>query len=44
MQRMGVDGQVAIIEWSPSFTDGGRQVTGQTDVTVMEAGPGRMGL
>ena len=24
-------------------TDGGRQVTGQTDVTVMEAGPGRMG-
>ena len=24
-------------------TDGGRQITGQTDVTVMEAGPGRTG-
>jgi hypothetical protein len=40
VQRMGADGQVAIVEWSLSFTArGGRQVSGQSGVTVIEAGP-----
>jgi hypothetical protein len=41
VQRMGVDGDKAIIEWTLSFrTRLGARVTDQPGVTVIEAGPG----
>jgi hypothetical protein len=40
VQRMGVEGDTAIVEWTLSFTArGGGQVSGQNGVTVIEAGP-----
>jgi uncharacterized protein (TIGR02246 family) len=40
VERMGVDGDSAIVEWTWSFrTQGGRRVTGQAGATVIQAGP-----
>jgi limonene-1,2-epoxide hydrolase len=39
VQRMGVNGNTAIVEWTWSFRRGGRRVAGQPGVTVLEVGP-----
>jgi hypothetical protein len=40
VQRVGVDGHVAIVEWTWAFrAPGGRRVSGQPGVTVIESGP-----
>jgi uncharacterized protein (TIGR02246 family) len=39
VQRMGVDGDVAIVEWVLSFRSHDRRVTDQAGVTVVETGP-----
>jgi limonene-1,2-epoxide hydrolase len=39
VQRMGVNGNTAIVEWSWSFRRGRRTVTDQPGVTVLEVGP-----
>jgi hypothetical protein len=39
VQRMGVNGDTAIVEWTWSFRRGGRTVTDQPGVTVLEVGP-----
>ena len=41
VDRMAVDGDVAIVQWTLAFTArNGAKVTGQTGMTVVEAGPG----
>jgi limonene-1,2-epoxide hydrolase len=39
VQRMAVDGEVTIVEWNWSFRRGGRRVTDQPGVTVLQVGP-----
>jgi hypothetical protein len=39
VERMGVNGNTAIVEWTWSFRRGRRLVTGQPGVTVLEVGP-----
>jgi uncharacterized protein (TIGR02246 family) len=40
VERMGVDGDSAIVEWTWSFrTQDNRRVTGQTGATVIQVGP-----
>jgi hypothetical protein len=38
-ERMGVNGNTAIVEWTWSFRRGRRRVTDQSGVTVLEVGP-----
>jgi limonene-1,2-epoxide hydrolase len=39
VQRMGVDGDSAIVEWTWSFRNGNRRVTDQPGATVLQIGP-----
>ena len=39
VQRMAVDGEVTIVEWTWSFRRGGRRVTDQPGATVLQVGP-----
>jgi hypothetical protein len=39
VQRMGVDGNSAIVEWTWSFRHGNRRVSDQPGATVLEIGP-----
>ncbi len=39
VERMGVDGDTAIVEWTWSFRLGGRRVSDQPGVTVLQVGP-----
>jgi hypothetical protein len=39
VQRMGVDGDSAIVEWTWSFRNGNRRVTDQPGATVLQVGP-----
>jgi hypothetical protein len=40
VERMGVDGNIAIVQWTLAFTArSGAKVGGQTGMTVLEAGP-----
>jgi len=39
VERMGVNGNTAIVEWTWSFRRGRRRVTDQSGVTVLEVGP-----
>jgi hypothetical protein len=40
VERMGVDGDSAIVEWTWSFrTPDNRRVTGQAGATVIQVGP-----
>jgi limonene-1,2-epoxide hydrolase len=39
VERMGVDGDTAIVEWTWSFRRGGRRVSDQPGVTVLQVGP-----
>jgi hypothetical protein len=39
VDRMGVNGNTAIVEWTWSFRRGRRRVTDQSGVTVLEVGP-----
>jgi len=39
VQRMGVDGDSAIVEWTWSFRNGNRRVSDQPGATVIEIGP-----
>ncbi len=39
VQRMGVDGDTAIVEWTWSFRRGGRRVADQPGTTVLQVGP-----
>jgi SnoaL-like domain len=39
VERMGVNGNTAIVEWTWSFRRGGRSVPDQPGVTVLEVGP-----
>ena len=39
VERMGVDGDTAIVEWTWSFRRGGRRVTDQPGATVLQVGP-----
>ena len=39
VQRLGVDGDSAIVEWTWSFRHGNRRVTGQPGATVLQIGP-----
>jgi uncharacterized protein (TIGR02246 family) len=39
VERMGVNGDTAIVEWTWSFRRGRRRVTDQPGVTVLEVGP-----
>lgn len=40
VQRMGADGDVAIVEWALSFRSHDRRVSDQAGVTVLQVGPG----
>jgi len=39
VERMGVDGDTAIVEWTWSFRRGGRRVSDQPGATVLQVGP-----
>ena len=39
VQRMGVDGDSAIVEWTWSFRNGNRRITDRPGATVLEVGP-----
>ncbi|HEX6676481.1 MAG TPA: nuclear transport factor 2 family protein [Actinomycetes bacterium] len=39
VERMGVDGDTAIVEWTWSFRRGARRVSDQSGVTVLQVGP-----
>jgi uncharacterized protein (TIGR02246 family) len=39
VQRLGVDGDTAIVEWTWSFRHGDRRVTDQPGATVLQVGP-----
>jgi hypothetical protein len=39
VERMGVNGSIAIVEWTWSFRRGGRSVADQPGVTVLQVGP-----
>ncbi len=39
IQRLGVDGDSAIVEWTWSFRTGDRRVTGQPGASVIQVGP-----
>jgi hypothetical protein len=39
VQRMGVDGDSAIVEWTWSFRNGNRRIADQPGATVLQVGP-----